>query len=62
MHVNELSLDVRLSDDNKMAVVSGFVCCPVLASSCATCFRFPVQWREGAGYPPDQEQSSLREV
>lgn len=63
MHVNKLLLEVRPSDGSKRAVlVNGFVCCPVSASACPTRFRSPVQWREGEGNPPGQEQSSLREV
>lgn len=63
MHVNKLLLEVRPSDGSKRAVlVSGFVCCPASASTFPTRSRSPVQWREGEGNPPGQEQSSLREV
>lgn len=63
MHVNKLLLEVRPSDDSKVAVLdSGFVVFPVSAWSCPACFRRPVHWREGEGNPPGQEQSSLREV
>ena len=63
MHENELSLEARPSVDSKTVVlVSGFACFPVPASSCPSLFRSPVQWREGEGNPPGQEQSSFREV
>lgn len=63
MHINKLLLEVKPSDGSKMAVLaSGFACCTMSVSSWPTCFRSPVQWREADGNPPDQEQSSLREV
>jgi len=55
-HVNKLLLEVRLSEGSEMRVLlSGFVGCPART-------RSPVQWSEGGGNPPGQEQSSLREV
>lgn len=63
MHVNKLLLRFRLSDESMMTLlVSRCDCCPELNFFCPVCIGSMVQWRDGVGNPPNQEQRSLRAV